>query len=376
MQEGKSNRSHWIGLAVVIVVVALMIFFRSKKDDVIKIGYFGPFTGPVAATTGEDIANGFKLAHSERHEINGKQVEVIYEDDACDPQKAVTATNKLISIDKVNIVVSGVCSGSSFSASTITEKNKVILFTPVSTTPKLTTAGDYVFRTSASAVVTGEAIVKSIQDMGYKRVAIIYEAAEYPIGIKDAFTAKFSQIPGNAIVATESSMPKETDFRSQLLKVSQTKPDLILIAMNSTVTANAILKQRVEMKIKTPVIGNEYFIQKEVLANPDSDGIMASTYKYDPTTPAFTAFISKYKSIYSKEPSQDIYPALAYDGYNVLFSAMERCGGAQPDCVRDELYKVKDYQGISGVITIDQNGDTKREFVIKKISAGKIVDVK
>ena len=361
-------------VVIVLIVWAIVANVRTSSSNAIKIGYFGPFTGPVAGSTGLDIANGFKLAYAANHTINGKNVQIVYEDDACDPQKAVSAANKLIDIDKVNVLVSGVCSGSSLSAAPIAEAHKVILFTPVSTTPRLTTAGDYVFRTSASAVVTADAILKYVTDSGYKKVAILYESAEYPTGIKDSFTKKFTAIPGNVITDTESSAPKETDFRTQLTKISQTNADIFLIVMNSTVTANAVLKQRAELAIKTPVIGNEYFIQKEVIANPDAEGVLASTYRYDSTSPAFLSLMKTYQDTYHVAPSQDIYVALAYDGYNVIFGAMEKCGGDNSDCIKDELYKVKDYQGVSGVITIDQNGDTARQFVIKKVSGGKIVD--
>ena len=360
---------------VVIIIIAIIIISRNgNSSNTIKIGYFGPFTGPVAGSTGLDIATGFKLAYEKNHMIGDKKVEVIYEDDACDPQKAVAAANKLISIDKVHVVVSGVCSGSSVSAAPIAEKNKVILFTPVSTTPKLTTAGDYIFRTSASAVVTAQAIANYVAGAGYKKVAILFEAAEYPTGIKDSFSDTFTKIPGNQIIATESSAPKEVDFRSQLTKISKMNPDIMLIVMNSTVTANAVLKQRAELNIKIPVIGNEYFIQKDVIANSFSEGIMASTYKYDATSQALKDLVAQFKTKVGAAPSQDMYVALAYDGYNVLFGAMQKCGGDDADCIKSELYKVKDYPGISGNITIDQNGDTAREFVIKKIHNGAIVD--
>ena len=128
------------------------------------------------------------------------------------------------------------------------------------------------------------------------------------------------------------------------------------------------------MNIKIPVIGNEYFIQKDVIANSFSEGIMASTYKYDATSQALKDLVAQFKTKVGAAPSQDMYVALAYDGYNVLFGAMQKCGGDDADCIKSELYKVKDYPGISGNITIDQNGDTAREFVIKKIHNGAIVD--
>lgn len=162
-----------IGIVVLLVVLIVVAkSFNGAKDssqtlsETIKIGYFGPFTGPVATTSGEDVGNGWKLAVSKRPTIAGKQVEVIYEDDACDPKKAASAANKLISVDKVKILINGVCSGSMIAVMPIAENAKAILFTPVSTSPKITDGGDYVFRTSASSVHTAKAMADAITKLG------------------------------------------------------------------------------------------------------------------------------------------------------------------------------------------------------------------
>src|SRR3989338_7288540 len=132
----------WVWLAVIVVLVGGYFIFN-KKDGVVgtetvKIGYVGPFTGPVAGSSGEDVGNCWKLSVKKRPMVAGKTVEVIYEDDACDPKQAATAAQKLLNIDKVQIVINGVCSGSALSIAPITEAVGAILFTPVSTSPKLT----------------------------------------------------------------------------------------------------------------------------------------------------------------------------------------------------------------------------------------------
>lgn len=146
--------------------------------------------------------------------------------------------------------------------------------------------------------------------------------------------------------------------------------------MNSTITANAVLKQKSDLRLKMQLIGNEYFIQNDVIATPVADNIIASTYKYDSEHPAIKALVSEFTKRVGKIPSQDLYVALAYDGYSVLFDAMSACGGDDPECIKKVLYAVKDYHGASGVITIDQNGDTKREFVLKRVIGGKLIEVK
>lgn len=371
------SKRNLVWILVVIVIVLISIFSRgTSSTDTIKIGYFGPFTGPVAGDTGADIANGFKLALADRDTIAGKKVEIIFEDDGCDPKKAASAANKLINIDRVKILVSGVCSGSTLAAAPIAEQNKVILFTPVSTSPKITDAGDYVFRTSASSIKTAQAASGLLDTFGYRKIAVLFEAADYTVGWKDAFIKEFTAVPGNSIVTTESVVSTDTDLKTQLLKIAQSKPDAVMFVLNSTVTLNSAIKQMRDLKIDLPVIGNEYMGVRPIVENPLAEGMFASLYSYDSDAPKLVALLKRYKDTYGNLPSTEIYPALAYDGFNVLMDAIEACGGDDPECVKAALYKTAGYQGISGLITIDKNGDTERRFTLKEIKGGKLVDLK
>lgn len=360
----------WIW-AIIVVIVVILIISTSRGDktgDTIKIGYFTPLTGPVAGSSGETILNGWKLALADRPTVAGKKLEVIYEDDACDPKKAASAAQKLVSVDKVNILVNGVCSGSMLAAVLIAEPAKKILFTAVSTSPKITTAGDYVFRTSGTGATIAEAVYRSTLKSGYKNIAFLIENAEYPIGIRDSYTMLIAAESGQRLVVSETVNPNETDMKSQVTKILQAKPDAVVVVMNSTVTANTFVKTAKNLGLtKLPIYGNEYFAFSDVYTNPDADGMLATLYKYDPQAANFKALIDKYKTTYGKDPSQALYVGLAYDGFNVLADAIEACGGDNPDCIRDHLYKVKDYQGLTGTITIDENGDTARQSMIMRI---------
>lgn len=375
-----NKKQTWITIIVILLVLLAGYWYFSKpapaSGEAIKIGYIGPFSGPVAGTAGEDVANGWKLAFSKNSIVGGRPIEVIYEDDACDPKQAVSAAQKLINVDKVKIIVNGVCSGSMLAAAPITESNKVVLFTPVSTSPKISDAGDYVFRTSGTGDHTAQAIIEGIKKFGYQKVAVIYEKSEYPVGIKDALLSRISQVPNGKIVTEEGVNLNETDMRSQLSKVSQSQPQVIVVLANSAVTANTFAKQVKELNIKIPAIGNEYFAFDVVVNNNDADGIYATQYTYNPESRDYRSFLADYEKEYRKTPSQAIYAALAFDGYNVLVGALDKCDGDDPSCVRDRLYEIKNFEGITGTITIDNKGDTVRGFTLRKISNGKLVDIK
>jgi len=373
------NKKLIIAIIVVIVVILGVWLSQNKPNNtnnVIKIGYYGPLTGAAAGTSGEDVANGYRIANSIQNMIGDKKVEIIFEDDACDPQKAVSAANKLINIDKVNILINGVCSGSMVAVAPIAESHKVILFTNVSESPKITTAGDYIFRISASSVLSAHAMVEGLNKLGLNKISVIFETAEYTVGMKDAFVKEFVENKSNKILATEAFASKDTDLRTQLSILAKAKPQILVVFANSTITANIITNQLKDLGAKLPIIGNTYFGSGPARTNPNNNGNYAIVYKYDTASPSIIKFLSDYKTRFGRSPTQDIYSALSYDGYNVIFQALQTCNGDNPDCIKTALYKVKNYQGIGGVVTIDQNGDTQREFTLKKIQDGSAVEVK
>jgi branched-chain amino acid transport system substrate-binding protein len=232
--EQSNKKGIWAVIVVLILIFVWYSLSQSSSSDTIKIGYFGPLTGPVAGDTGAAVLGGIKLALAKYPTLAGKKVEIIYEDDACTPPKAAAAANKLIDIDKVQVLINGVCSGSMLAVAPIAEAHKVILFTPISNSPKVSDAGDYIFRTSASAVRIGQTVSRGVSALGYKKVAVLYENAAFPVDWQTTFSDTYTGA-GNTITTKESFESKTTDLRTQLLKIARTKPQAVVIVANSSV---------------------------------------------------------------------------------------------------------------------------------------------
>ena len=115
--------------------------------ETIRIGAIGPFTGD-AAVYGQSEKNAIELAVQEINldgGINGKKLEVIYEDGKCNGMDAATAAQKLINVDKVDIILGGVCSGETLAIAPLAEANEVLVFSSFSSSPDVTNAGDFIF---------------------------------------------------------------------------------------------------------------------------------------------------------------------------------------------------------------------------------------
>ena len=148
------KKSFLVTFTLMCILAVGIIFFTScgKKTEsknasetqVIKIGAILPLTGNIAYF-GEYEKNALEVAMSRiKNKINGKLIEVVYEDSENNPQKAVSAINKLINNDKVVAVVTQM-TNVSYAIAPIAQKNKIILLT-LAMDPKVSAIGDYIFR--------------------------------------------------------------------------------------------------------------------------------------------------------------------------------------------------------------------------------------
>lgn len=360
-----------IGLAV---VVGLIWWGSSRQQSLlvtgepIKVGYVGPLSGPVAYT-GEPVVDAIRLASEQLGAASNRPIEIIYEDGVCDNKTGLSAAQKLMDVDQVNILISGVCSGVTLAIAPIAEERGVILISPVAASPAITGAGDYTFRTSGSSVLIATQTAEQIKSK-FSHVGILFENNEYPVGWKDSFIKAFSG-DGRAVFS-ESFSTGDTDVRSQLQKLNSQGPDAIFLIGITPPGANNVLKQYTELGFDTPLVGNELFSFKSIIANHTQtmEGMLIPTYTYDLSSRAMQKLLSDYKERYSKDLLEEVYGALAYDMYGVLHEAIEQCEGDDPECIKKELYGTRNFQGISGDITIDKNGDTERDFVVRQIKDG------
>lgn len=345
----------------------------AKEGGTIGIGIIGSLTGPVAYL-GEQVVGTMRLAHEERPALDGRPIELIVEDGGCDAKKAVSAAQKLIQVDHVSIIIVDTCSSAVLSVAPIAEQQKVVLITPVATSPAITNAGDYVFRISGSAVPMAETTARMLKNLPIHSIGVLFEQNDFTVGWKDAFIKAFLATPQNKIF-TESYRSDETDVKTQLTKLSQNEPDALLFLPLAPISANRLLKQYAELGLDMPLVGNEIYSFPAVMREyPNAtEGMLVPTYAYDLASQRLQDLLQKYERTYGKAASEEMYAALAYDLYQVLYGVLDDCGSTQTACLKEKLYDVKKYDGISGVISIDENGDTEREYVLRTVKNGKLI---
>ena len=250
--------------------------------------------------------------------------------------------------------------------------NKTILITPSATSPSITIAGDYIFRTIISDKLKSIKVAEFIHAKNYRKAGLLYNIANDSFvqqreDIREVFTNL-----GGEIVVEESFRTQETDFRSQLTKIKSSDAEVIFFAAWPK-EIGLFMKQTKEMGIDLLFISAD-----AVTEDPDvieTGGIAAEGVLYafhtTPQNKKYTDFIADYKEKFGEEPPA--YCAKAYDAAILAIKAVEESNRTKEDA-KNKLYQVgQNYIGASGEITFDENGDVSKPFIIKTIKNGQFV---
>jgi branched-chain amino acid transport system substrate-binding protein len=179
----------WIGIAVAVILAVVLIVTQTRKGEKeIKIGVILPLTGD-GASLGEDCKNGIEIAKDEFNE-KGMKIVLFYEDSQGKPDKAINAFYKLVGTG-VKIIIGDLFSSPTLAIAPLAEKNKVFIFSPGASNPKLSGISRYVFRNYPSDNFEGEIIAKYIKKKGYSKVALLYPNNEYGVGLKNVLQKLF-----------------------------------------------------------------------------------------------------------------------------------------------------------------------------------------
>jgi len=229
----------------IVGLLLVVLFFsacNTEKKETYKIGSILPLTGDLAVY-GKSLQNGMNLALEEYELRNPNEVafQIIYEDSKADPKLAVSAFEKLVSIDKCNLVLGGFSSSEVLSIAPIAEKNKIVLISPTASSPAITNAGDYIFRTTPSDNFDGEIMAKfAFEKLELQKVAVLYANNDYGHGISKVFIEKFRDF-GGEVVIDRSFESGSNDLKSQLSAIRNANPEgLYIIASSEIGKENAI----------------------------------------------------------------------------------------------------------------------------------------
>ena len=348
---------------------------KAADQNVVKVGVFLPLTGDNAAG-GELELRGIKLANQLHPEVLGKKVELVVADNKSDKAEAASVAARLIEKDKVSVLVGSYGSSLSMAAGNIVKENKVPAVGTSCTNPQVTANNDYYFRACFIDPFQGKVMAEYAHQNGFKKVAIVQEVSnDYSVGLAKFFREEFVKLTGdeNSIVDVANYQTGEKDFTAILTNIKALNPDAVFAPGNFTESA-LLVKQARQLGIDAQFMGGDTWETQEFIdvGGKDVEGVALSTAfdREKASTEEAKKFLDAYTKEYNGEPSA--LTAMAYDAYLIAVSGIEKAGTATDTVkIRDAIAATKDLECVTGMTTLDENGDPIKGVVIKTVKDGK-----
>lgn len=354
------------------LVLSAMAFsavaFAAPKGKTVKIGGVAPLSGAVAVY-GVECKNGIDLAVSEINAaggINGQQVQFICEDDEGDAAKSVNAYKKLVTRDRVRIIIGSLTSGCTIAITKQAQAQKVIQIAPAATAPAITDAGNYIFRTCFIDPFQGKVGGKfAFSNLNTKNAAVLYDIGnDYSVGLMENFVAEYTSL-GGKVVAKESYNTGDKDFNAQLTKIKSAKPDVVYLP-DYYGTVALIAKQLRAQGINTPIVGADGWDGLTGNAGDEVlNGYYSNHYAEDSDSPAVQKFVNSFKAKYGKSPNS--FAALGYDSLYMLKDAMEKSGTTTDIAKIRDAFEKTDGNYVTGHIVFDEKRNPVKSAVMIKL---------
>jgi branched-chain amino acid transport system substrate-binding protein len=364
-----------------IVIASLLSACQQQGGgaDKVRIGVFMSLTG-TTANFGISSVNGIKLATEEVNAaggINGKQIDLLVQDDRSDASEAATIVTKFVTQDQVHAILGEVASSRSIAAAPIAQNAHVPMLTPSSTNPEVTKKGDYIFRSCFIDPVQGAAIAQfAAKTLNAKNAAIMVDRKnDYSTGLEEVINQTFTKL-GGKIVATQSYQEGDQDFNAQLTSLKGANPEVIFVPGYYN-DVGLIAKQARDKGITVPLVGGDGWDSTQLYAIGGSalnGSYFTNHYSPYDTDPKVQKFVNDYKAKYGSIP--DALAATAYDAAHIMFDAIKRSKSLNGPDVRDALAATKDYPGVTGTVTFNQNRDAVKPIVMIEIKDGGLYAVR
>jgi branched-chain amino acid transport system substrate-binding protein len=368
----------WTG-RFLLVLLALLIPFACKEEiSVYRVGAIVPLTGSADAY-GLAVKSGLTLALEQVNAeggINGKIMDILFEDDRSDEKAAVDKTTEMIRNSQVPIIIGGVTSNVAIAMAPVCASKKVVLLSPTASSPKLSGVGQYFFRNYPSDTLEGRVMAEyAVRTMKIRSVAIIYIDNEYGQGLDNVFKQKFEALKGT--ITYDKGYPKgSTNFTAMIKEIKSSPPDAIYMPGYFDEVAG-ILKEIQTQKITAKLISSGGFASPRALeaAGDAAEGLIFPQPPYDPKSgnPMIQSFVAAYKKKFYSEP--DVYAAYAYDALKITAKAISSCT-KYPEDLRARLADISDFHGLTGTIGFDGNGDVDITPRIFQVKGGQFVPLK
>lgn len=345
-----------------------------SNDGDISVGVILPVSGN-NATDGKDMQNAMDMAVEKINEaggVLGKNIKLETVDDACDPQTATTAANKLVSMEVV-AVVGGYCSGSTLPASGVFENAGIPMIVPAANSSELPEQGyENLFLINGLVPDQAQTGADYFESNGAKNIAIIHDNSAYARDMAD-FAKDAVEAHGGEIIAFEAINPEEKDFGSLMTKLKSLNPEGTYFT-GYYAAAGLMVKQFKDKDVPGYfVVGDgSYSVDLIEIGGADSEGALVTATPTADFIPGAEAFVTEYEEKFNLSPGP--FSALSHNAINLLADALTRADSTDSDDIREAIKETEKFEAIGQVIEFnDTNSLNKSNYHVMKVEDGKFV---
>lgn len=358
-------------------------FLQQKKssDVTIQIGIYEPMSGADSDAAKAEI-KGIELAHEVYPNIGGKIVELVYSDNSSDIDAAETAINNLIS-KKPDIILGSYGSVYSMIAGKPVNDAKIPAIAITNDNPLVTKNYPYYFRVCYVDSNQGDLLAKYVLEQKQETTAgvLIPNNDDVAMAMATTFVDRIEAETENedAITAYETYKPGQKDFTKPLKAIQESGVKSVLLPGDSADSAN-IINQAADMGMDAMFLGSTDWSSKEFrseLSSSVSKEHLAFVNFFtadDTINQESEKFLEAYHDKYGKDKEPEDSVALGYDAYLIAINAVNDAGNdPSGNDIRKVLASAKEFQGASGNITFNTEGDPLRSAQISTWEGKKIV---
>jgi branched-chain amino acid transport system substrate-binding protein len=372
------------------------------QNTTYRIGALNPVTG-AGGTYGTGMQKTILFAVEEVKRaggVEGRTLEVLAEDGQTAPDPAVLAARKLVDANKVNAILGTWSSSVSLAVQPITNAADVLLF-HVSSAPALSAPAQNPkhlgWRFQAGSPRIGAAYAAIAERNGAKNPAYMAFNNDVQVASTNVFKAEWEK-RGGKIASSVVYEPNRTSYAAELQKVLAAKPDFLVVS-GYVPDTTIILREAYEAGNTAKIVIPGWAFGPSLvsaLGNEVLEGLIVFDSVPDAESKAFAAFDAGYKAAMGTSGASNVYAAMCYDMVNVLALALQKAGpAAGNDQVAAVIREIAgppgqsvgsfaegkaalkagqkiNYEGASGPLDFDENGDAISIFGVNVVRGGKL----
>ena len=349
------------------------IFTTAEATEPIKIAAIFAKTG-IAAVQNASYIQMVELAVEELNSqggVLGVPVELIVLDNKSTPIGSTLAAKEAVRLQVTAVVGSGL-SSHSLAVAPVLQQEGIPMITPVSTNPKVTHIGDYIFRVCFIDSFQGAAMAKFAYDnLGARSAVILRNIDEtYCTTLAEYFSDAFKNIGGKVLI-DGNYRGKAVDFSDLLKETLRVNPDIVYVP-GYTRDSGLIMKQAATLGVKATFLGGDAWAEIYKYGGKAADGnYHSAAWHPDVQFEKSIHLKNLYEQKYKKKIRNTSAP-LSYDAVIILADAIRRAGSLEHVKIRDALAQTKGFQGATGSVTFDEYGDPQgKEVIILKLEKGR-----